>query len=438
MGLTVLLLSSPRDSRTTEPSKGTSTVFVKTSIRNTQIFSLLLAGTMFASAITIGAQSRGRAKKTRPPANEQSTTRPNPLYDQAVKLGDEARLADRLDEAAEHYVKALRIRPKWVDGWWYIAAIFYEKDRFAEARDSFRNVVALDPARGPAWGMLGLCEFQTRDYERAIISLQRGRSLGLGGNPELESVVRYHTALLYVRFEQFEIAYDILAEFYKVGNDSPKVIEAFGLVILRLPFLASEVPPDKREQVLLAGRAGFNMAARRIEETRSAFEQLMAKYPNTPNVHYAFGVFLMNQDADAGLKEFQRELEISPNHQPAIVQMAFEYLKRDDYNTALPLAEKAVQLAPKMFPARNVLGRILLELGQVDRAIKELEEGTRLAPTSAEMHYALGRAYRRAGREAEAKREVALFQKLQEQYNARRDAQLTGSGTENNQPKVKP
>jgi tetratricopeptide (TPR) repeat protein len=188
----------------------------------------------------------------------------------------------------------------------------------------------------------------------------------------------------------------------------------------------------------LAGRAGFNMAARRVDAARVAFDQLLASYPNAPNVHYAFGVFLVKQDADAGLKEFQRELEISPLHQPAMVQMAFEYLKRDDYSTALPLAEKAVQLAPKMFPARNVLGRVLLELGQLDRAIKELEEGTRLAPNSPEMHYALGRAYRRAGRETEAKREVELFQKLQEEFNNRRNAQLMGNQPDNNQLKTRP
>jgi predicted Zn-dependent protease len=180
------------------------------------------------------------------------------------------------------------------------------------------------------------------------------------------------------------------------------------------------------------------MAARRPDEARIAFDQLMARYPNEPNVHYAYGVFLLNQDSDAALKEFKRELEISPQHQPAMVQMAFEYLKRDDYETALPLAEKAVQLDPKMFPARNVLGRLLLEVGQVDRAIKELEEGVRLAPTSPEMHYALARAYRRGGREADAKRESALFQKLEDEFNARRNADLTGRGTDNNQPKEKP
>jgi predicted Zn-dependent protease len=154
-------------------------------------------------------------------------------------------------------------------------------------------------------------------------------------------------------------------------------------------------------------------------------------------VHYVYGVFLLSQDADAALKEFKRELEISPAHYPSMVQMAFEYLKRDQYNDALPLAEKAVQLAPKMYAARNVLGRILLELDQVDRAVKELEEGVRIAPTSPEMHFALARAYTRAGRKDDANREREAFKKLQDQSGDQQNPQ-NGSAPTASPDKPKP
>jgi tetratricopeptide (TPR) repeat protein len=354
-----------------------------------------------------------------------------------VKLGDEARTAERLDEAITLYGKALKIKPKWPDGWWYIGAILYEKDDYVNARDAFQNLVALDQSRGPGWAMLGLCQFQTAEYERAIISLQRGRSLGVKDSSELAAVVRYHTALLYIRFEQFEVSYEILREFMREGNESPKVVEAFGLTILRMPFLPKEIPADKREEILLGGQAGYNMAARRLEQARTAFDLLLARYPNEPNVHYAFGVFMLSQDSDAALKEFRRELERSPQHFPSMVQMAFEYLKRDQFNDGLPFAERAVQISPKMYAARNVLGRILLELGQIDRSVKELEEGVRLAPSSPEMHFALSRAYAKAGRKEDANREREIFKSLQDQYNQQRDGQQTG-GTPPNQEKPNP
>jgi len=373
---------------------------------------VLLCSAAVAAQSTRKGQPKQRTPQTQAAAEAQ--------FEQFVKLADEARLAERFDDAIALYGKALNIKPKWPDGWWYVGAIFYQKDLYPQARDAFQNLVALDPQRGPAWAMLGLCLFQTGEYERAATSLQRGRSLGVNDTSELAGVVGYHIALLFIRFEYFENAFDMLAELLRAGNASPKVVEAFGLTMLRMPYLPKEIPPAQREKILIAGQAGLNMAARRQEQARAAFDTLLAQYPNDPNVHYGFGVFMLSQDADIALREFQRELEISPLHYPSMVQMAFEYLKRDQYNDALPLAEKAVQLAPKLYAARNVLGRVLLELGQVDRSIKELEEGVKLAPSSPEMHFALARAYTRAGRKEDAARERETFKKLQDEYNQKR------------------
>ena len=371
-----------------------------------------------------------RPKTQTPPPQTSAKTEAD--FNRFVQLADEARLAERFEDAVSLYGEALKLRPKWAEGWWYVGAIFYQKDLYPQARDAFMNLAALEPTRGPAWAMLGLCQFQTGEFDKSVMSLQRARAQGVNDDTELASVVRYHTVLLYIRFELFESAYDVLGEFMRVGNDTPKIIEAFGLTLLRMPYLPKEIPAAQREKILIAGRAGYSMSARRQEPARAAFDMLLSRYPNDPNVHYPFGVFMLSQDADIALKEFKRELEISPSHFPAMVQMAFEYLKRDQYNDALPLAEKAVQLAPKLFAARNVLGRVLLELGQVDRAIKELEEGVRLAPSSPEMHFALARAYTRAGRKQEAAREREAFKKLQDEFNQKR--QLDKSGPDKPNP----
>jgi predicted Zn-dependent protease len=222
-----------------------------------------------------------------------------------------------------------------------------------------------------------------------------------------------------------------LSEFVREGRESPKIIEAFGLTMMRMPFLPHELPPDKRDQALIAGRAGFDMAASRRDEARKAFDELLARYPDAPNVHYVHGVFLLNQDSDAALEEFRRELKNSPSHVPSLLQMAFEYMKRNDRETALPLAEKAAQLAPKLYPARNVLGRVLLELGQVERAIQELEEGVRLAPNVPEMHYALARAYTRAGRKQDAARARETFQRLEKLRSSQREGVKVEEGNDN-------
>ena len=95
-----------------------------------------------------------------------------------------------------------------------------------------------------------------------------------------------------------------------------------------------------------------------------------------------------------------------------MTQMAFEYMKRGQYEDALPLAEGGATCT-QVIRTRGVLGRVLLEIGQVERAIIELEEGVKLAPSSPEMYFALARAYTRAGRKQEATRARETFKKLQ-------------------------
>jgi tetratricopeptide (TPR) repeat protein len=403
-------------------------------MNNLRIWLSLLFVFSVSCALVVHGQSKSRSKRA--PAGQKTATLPGTAFENAVKVADEARVAGRLDEAIEAYTKAVSIRPKWPDGWWYLGAIYYARDLYPQARDAFSNLVALQPERGPAWGMLGLCQFRTSEYERSIASLERSYILGLDDNKELKSVVLYHSALLYVRFEQFEMAYQALRQLENYDNQ--KIIEAFGLIMLRMPVLPNQIPGDKREQVLLAGRAGASMAARHLDASRKFFGELVANYPDDPNVHYSYGVFILPQDAETALKEFQRAHELDPNHQPAMVQMAFEYLKRRDYDAALPLAEKSVALAPRMFPARNVLGRVLLELGQIERAIHELEEGVRLAPASPDMHFALARAYTRAGRKADADRENEIFKKLEEKYNQQAETKQTDGVKGTATPKPSP
>lgn len=375
--------------------------------------------------LVLGAgMAAGQTKKTQRPQNAGNSA----VFDQLAKRADNARQSGRFDEAIPLYIEALKNKPNWAEGWWYLGTILYERDSYAEARDALRNVTDLQPRDAAAWALLGLCEYQTREYERALVDLQKARLLGMGDNQELISVSRYHAAILMTRFEQFEVAFEMLREFVREENRSPKVIEAFGITVLRMPFLPAELPPDKREAVLLAGQASYDWAARRIHEARKSFEELMARYPQTPNVHYAFGAFLLSEDTDAAIAEFRKELELSPSHAPALLQIAFEYLKRGDYQAGLPFAEKAVQIAPDLFPARNALGRILLEMGDVQGGIRELEAGVKLAPDSPEMHFALVRAYSRAGRKEDAAREREIFTRLDNMLRTQREGPQSVGG----------
>ena len=335
-------------------------------------------------------------------------------FAQVSRQAAEAREHERLEEAVRLYREGVRLRPKWKEGWWYLGTMFYDQDRYEEARAALRRFTVLDPKVAAAWAFLGLCEFEGKAYDEALAHLQRAAGLGLDASSQLNTVAQYHAALLLTRSGKFEAALEILMRLSEHAVDTPSVVEAAGMAGLRKPLLPVELPPTERELVLQVGRAVMDTGARRAAEAQKEFESLVAAYPKTANIHYLFGSFLMISDPDAGLQELKKELEISPRSVPALLQIAFEYLRRGDAAAALPYARQAAGLEPESFVAHNALGRALVDSGDLENGIKELELARQQAPGSPQTRIALASAYARMGRNEDAARERAEFLKLKQ------------------------
>lgn len=378
--------------------------------------SLLAAGG--AEAVQLPPPSTPKAAS--PASKKPAATAGQGQFDRLVKDAAAARDAGRLEESIALYQKAVRLRPSWVEGHWHLGTAFYELDRHSEARTAFAHVVRMQPKHAAAFGFKGLCEFQLKNYDTALSDLLQSAELGLAAPPDLVSAVAYHTAITMTRLEQYEFALAALQGFARDGNDSPRVIEAFGMALLRIPMIPAELPAHRREMVMLAGRGAYYRAARRPAAAKPAFELLVQRYPDAPNVHYAYGVFLLEEDPDQAIAEFQQELKISPDHVPSLLQIAFEYLKRSDWEAARPWAQRIVELDPGDFAGRRALGQVLLETGETDGSIEQLETGVRLAPDSPSMRFMLARAYQKAGRDGDAQRERAEFLRLERLVRTKR------------------
>lgn len=367
-----------------------------------------------ALAVALSQATPAPSKPDASPRGSTATSQgtANGEFNRLIAAATTARQEQRWEEAVQLYGKALKLRPTYVEGYWYRGTAYYSLEKFIECRDSFRQLVRLAPKNGAGYAFLGLCEFGLKDYDRALQHLLQSRILGVGDVPELATTARYHAAILMSRIEQFEQALETLGEFASEGEDNPRVIEAMGLATLRMPLLPVEAPAERREMILMAGRASYLMATRNTAAAEKAFAALALRYPEVQNVHYAYGVFLLQEKPDDALNQFKQELELQPGHAPALMQIAYEYLKRGDAQAALPWARQAVQAAPKAFPAHKALGQALLETGDIDGAIDELQQGIKLAPESPSLHFQLARAYQRAGRSEDATRERDEFTRL--------------------------
>src|SRR3974390_312264 len=323
---------------------------------------------------------------------------------------DKARESERLSDALKLYSQGVKLRPTWVEGWWWLGTIFYDQERFAEAATPFEKFIALSPKPFPAYAFLALCEFETGEYDKALHNFQLWAKNGSPGNDALLDVAGYHWALLMTRQGRFNQSLFLLAAKTQKLGPTPNLTEAMGLASLRIAALPQDGPPEKREAVWLAGSAAAYSALNEAERSADYANRLVGHYGNEPNVHYFRGTlysFQSNWDSAAG--EYEKELQLSPEHVPALVELAVARLEGLQPSEALEPAKRAVTLDPENARARYILGRALQESGSWAESIPELEKARTLAPDSARVRFSLFTAYKHVGRAVDAKREQTAF-----------------------------
>ncbi|MCA1601789.1 MAG: tetratricopeptide repeat protein [Acidobacteria bacterium] len=294
-------------------------------------------------------------------AQQRSTS--TKRFDQVAAQAEQARSTNRIKEAIDLYRKALSLRPRWAEGWWYLGTLLYERDAWADACQAFKAAANLNPKVGTTWVMLGLSEFKLDRHDDALKHIQRGRRLGAGAEPQLRYVMLYHEGLLLLGKGEFEQAQEPLSLLSYQGVENEGLITALGLSVLRIRFselLAGD--STLREVVRRAGWAEHLAAQKKFGDALSEYDRLATDFPNAQGVQSAYGHFLIvsNEDEKA-IAAFKREIENSPNHLPARLWIADTKLRLKEAAGGLPYAEEAVKLSPNDPRGHLLLGLLLLD-----------------------------------------------------------------------------
>jgi len=309
--------------------------------------------------------------------------------------------------------RVAKANPSSQEGWWELGTLNYQQDRYPECRDAFKQLSKLAPKGGPAWTMLGLCEFGAKQFDTALLHLQQGQDLRVG-NESIDTVAKFNLAKLYTHAGNFEMALGILVDLAQHKDENRDYIMASGIAALWKPVFPEELRAEDRELVYLAGKAFWNAAARKAVDAQKDFETLAAKYPESPGVHYLYGSFELANNPDHALLEFERELAISPRHLGALSAIAMEYLRRGDSAKGLPYVRKCEEIYPDAPACHVILGRILAESGDLQAGARELESAKQLDPGDPQARIALASVYAKLGREDDAARERREFLRLKE------------------------
>jgi len=271
-----------------------------------------------------------------PAAPAQTAGRPADFAALASRA-DAARDADRSGEAIALYQKALALRPGWGAGWWSLAMLQYDQKAFRPAAEAFQKASALSPKNGVARVMLGLSEFELGQDAAALRHIQEGRELGLPDDPQLNNVVLYHEGVLLRRKGMFKEALQRLHSVCFAGVQNPDLVQSLGMVAL----WRSDPRPASgtdAEVVARVGRAECLAGQKKFDEARQIYAAVVRDQPHFPNLHYAYGWFLIGiEDMPAGHAEMEEEVKNNPRNVMARLQIAATRYKVDSA-AGLPFA----------------------------------------------------------------------------------------------------
>jgi tetratricopeptide (TPR) repeat protein len=156
------------------------------------------------------------------------------------------------------------------------------------------------------------------------------------------------------------------------------------------------------------------------DEAQTQYEDMLAKNPNEPGIHYLLGRLLLSkpQGDEAAIQkargEFEKELQIDPRNSGAEYILGEMAKQGGQCEEAVPHFQRAAQLDPTFGDAFMSWGFCLVSMKQWEQAIPPLQMATRLEAGNPSAHYNLALAYSRSGKRDEAEKEFAIHRKMTE------------------------
>lgn len=333
-------------------------------------------------------------------------------FDDLAARAAAAREAQNIPLAIDLYEQAGRLKPDWVEGWFYLGVLQYNSKQFQPAIDAFNHLLQLQPSLASARALRGLCEFETASYDDALRDLDAAVAQGAANDPRNAPLLRFDLAQLLVRARRYPEAVAQYTIFASHRIEDPDLLIGLGLAGLEVPLLSKDVPAADRDLYESAGRAGFVFLSGDSKQADAIFAGLFTRYPTTPNLHLFYGRLLLQHDPDLAIRQFQAELAVAPTNIPARCILAYALMTSGRYTEAVPEAERALSQVPGQQVAELALGRSLVETGDIQRGAELLNDVLKADPNNLEAHMGLAAMYSLTGRREDAHREHLLCLQL--------------------------
>ncbi len=142
-------------------------------------------------------------------------------------------------------------------------------------------------------------------------------------------------------------------------------------------------------------KEGVNLAeSGRLEEARSAFEEILLDDPRNADVLYNLGMcFTELGRPDKAIVALKKSTEYNPKHSNSYVALGYAYTKMGESEAAIRYLLEALNLDPDNAYAMRNLGGIFGKRGDMEQSLSYLDKAYRMNPSDANTVYGLAYCY---------------------------------------------
>jgi tetratricopeptide (TPR) repeat protein len=266
------------------------------------------------------------------------------LYNKLAKAQFQSRM---FAESVNTFKTFLKFVPNDTAAWFDVGRIFDASKNYLEAAFCYQKLTELRPNNGEYWFLYGQCEFNIKEYEKCGIALEKAVALN------------------------FKVAesYKMLAKVYQLRKEYYKADSAY------TRFETTLGQPDEVDYWIDKGKVMVNIGRTDpafLDRATEAFDKAIAlDSANTAAWEFAGLVRYYKENYGGAIPYFEKKVTLDGTNVSVntLRNLAFCYLKVENYSKATSTLEDALKLKPEDAAMQQMLGNIYKFRGNPDNGL---------------------------------------------------------------------
>jgi tetratricopeptide (TPR) repeat protein len=299
-----------------------------------------------------------------------------------------------------------------------LGVLLFFQGSYRDAIPPMRAALQLHPELSRIQALLGMAEKRTGNPQQAEQDLER--AFPNLDDKKIQVEAGLELVELHVASGQLDRALAVAARLQELAPQNPQILLAQYQISRQMMYQSllgmMMVSPDSAEMRMIMGdelgRQGDRTAA------IAQYRQAIRLNPKLPGVHYELAE-LLRSSSDAVLnaqadEEYKAAVRINLYDILSWRRLGEIASAKGDFSAAEEHYKKALSLQPKDSDAKTGLAIVFISTNRITEAISLLEDALKDDPANLVAHYRLSGLYRRAGRTADAEREIESFRHYQD------------------------